>query len=150
MENQISNTNTIQSNTNRCYSTQSTTGNGILNINNGFSNIGISPIVSNSPSVITTSPMSVDWGSPSLLRKNSDRIKELEELVGLLLNTINEEIEDINKEVDSIINMIRKKPDNTNIYNNLLQSLLGRRDSFLKIKSIINNNYEKKEETEEK
>ena len=145
MESQISTVNTTQSNTS--YNTIATTGNGLLNTNNGFSNIGISPI-NVSPSVISTSPVAVDW--ESLFPHKTERVKELEDIIDTLLDTINEGVEDINKEVDSIVNMIRKRPDNTNIYNNLLQSLLGRRDSFLKIKNIIDSKYKKEEETEEK
>lgn len=144
MESQISTANTAQSNTS--YNTIVTTGNGLLNTNNGFSNIGISPI-NVSPSVISTSPVAVDW--ESLFPHKTERVKELEDIIDTLLDTINEGVEDINKEVDSIVNMIRKRPDNTNIYNNLLQSLLGRRDSFLKIKNIIDSKYKKEEETEE-
>lgn len=145
MESQISTANTAQSNTS--YNTIATTGNGLLNTNNGFSNIGISPINA-SPSIISTSPVAVDW--ESLFPHKTERVKELEDIIDTLLDTINEGVEDINKEVDSIVNMIRKRPDNTNIYNNLLQSLLGRRDSFLKIKNIIDSKYKKEEETEEK
>lgn len=142
MENQISNTNTIQSNINS-YNTVSTTGNNLWDINNG----GM-PLTVNQPSTISISPASVDWES-LLPYKKSERVKELEGIINLLLDTINEGVEDINKEVDSIVNMIRKRPDNTNIYNNLLQSLLGRRDSFLKIKNIIDSKYKKEEATEE-